>query len=174
MIACTDVHYREDGAVAACILFHRWDDERVAHEIVARITEVNAYEPGKFYRRELPCLLKVLQRIDRPLKALIVDGYVQLRGSGMPGLGGHVYQALGEKVPVVGVAKSPFKGAWPTVPLLRGRSRRPLYVSAAGIDLDVAATHIRSMHGPYRIPTLLKRVDALCRRGMKRIIASGS
>jgi len=47
--------------------------------------------------------------------------------------------------------------------VLRGDSRRPLYVTAAGLDPAAAALHVRSMHGPFRIPTLLKRVDQLCR-----------
>ena len=32
-------------------------------------------------------------------------------------------------------------------------------VTAAGMDLAEAAGHIQAMHGPCRIPTLLKRVD---------------
>jgi deoxyribonuclease V len=164
MIACTDVHYRDDVAIAAAVLFHRWDDNLAAEEIVEEITHVRAYEPGKFYLRELPCLLKVLQRINHPLETVIVDGYVRLGCGEVPGLGEHLYDALQDEVPVVGVAKSLFRGAWPMVPILRGRSRRPLYISAAGMDLGIAAERIRSMHGPHRIPTLLKRVDVLCRR----------
>jgi deoxyribonuclease V len=47
--------------------------------------------------------------------------------------------------------------------VLRGGSARPLYVTAAGLSADEAARRVRDMHGPYRIPTLLKRVDQLCR-----------
>ena len=42
---------------------------------------------------------------------------------------------------------------------------RPLYVSAVGVDLVNAADNIRRMHGPHRLPTLLKQVDGLCRAG---------
>jgi deoxyribonuclease V len=38
-------------------------------------------------------------------------------------------------------------------------------VTAVGIDLAEAARRLGEMHGPYRIPTLLKRVDRLCREG---------
>jgi deoxyribonuclease V len=65
---------------------------------------------------------------------------------------------------VIGVAKSLFPGA-PATPLLRGDSQRPLYVSATGVDLASAADNIRRMHGPHRLPTLLKQVDGLCRAG---------
>ena len=33
----------------------------------------------------------------------------------------------------------------------------------AGMELAAAAGKVERMHGPYRIPTLLKRVDQLCR-----------
>jgi deoxyribonuclease V len=49
------------------------------------------------------------------------------------------------------------------MPVQRGHSRRPLYVSAAGIDAETAARYIQDMHGTYRLPTLLRRVDQLCR-----------
>ena len=47
--------------------------------------------------------------------------------------------------------------------LRRGTSRSPLYVTAAGMEATEAARHIAEMHGPHRVPTLLKRVDRLCR-----------
>jgi deoxyribonuclease V len=49
------------------------------------------------------------------------------------------------------------------VEVLRGASKAPLYVSAVGIAADDAATAVRAMHGPHRIPTLLARVDAIAR-----------
>jgi deoxyribonuclease V len=45
----------------------------------------------------------------------------------------------------------------------RGHSLSPLYVSAAGMHLSDAMHHIQEMHGEFRIPTLLKRVDQLSR-----------
>ncbi len=49
--------------------------------------------------------------------------------------------------------------------VLRGGGARALWVTSAGIDLDEAAERVRRMHGTHRLPTLLKRVDHLCRRG---------
>ncbi len=63
----------------------------------------------------------------------------------------------------MGVAKMRFSRARVAREVTRGGSRSPLYVTAVGIDLRMAACHIREMHGQYRIPTLLKRVDHLCR-----------
>jgi deoxyribonuclease V len=95
---------------------------------------------------------------------VIIDGYVWLGGGNKPGLGAHLFQVLGERIPVVGVAKTRLKGADSACEVVRGRSTRPLFITAAGISADRAVQHIRSMHGPYRIPTLLKRADVLCRK----------
>jgi deoxyribonuclease V len=164
MIACVDVDYRTAEAVAACVLLHSWTDDRTAAERVERVTGIEPYEPGQFYRRELPCLLAVLGRVAEPLDAVVVDGYVWLRDETTQGLGAHLYEALGRAVPVVGVAKTCFASARVARAVLRGSSRRPLYVTAAGIDVDTAARHVANMHGAFRIPTALKRVDQLCRR----------
>lgn len=162
MIACVDVDYREKEAVAACVLFASWDAPESAAEIVARIAEVEPYQPGQFYKRELPCILAVLGTVRHPLDAVVVNGYVWLR-DGVPGLGANLYEALNEIVPVIGVAKSRFDAATPAAAVYRGRSRRPLFVTAAGIPLETAAEHIKHMHGRFRIPAMLKRADRLAR-----------
>ncbi len=58
-----------------------------------------------------------------------------------------------------------FASADLAIPILRGLSKRPLYVTAAGMDAEVAAKCIVTMHGADRIPTMMKRVDFLSRRG---------
>src|SRR5262249_3377341 len=128
-----------------------------------RVTPAAPYLPGQFYRRELPCLLAVLApRLDE-VRIVLVDGYVWLRDEHSPGLGAHLYEALGRRVAVIGVAKSCFQSAGVAKAVLRGGSKRPLFVTAAGLDLITAATCVRRMHGGYRIPTLLRRVDQCCR-----------
>ena len=163
MFACVDVDYREatGHAVAAAVLFERWSDAEPRHALTATVSDVEPYVPGSFYLRELPCILTVLQRVDIPLDALLVDGHVWL-GEGKPGLRAHVFDALGGRVPVVGVAKNAF-GESNAIHVLRGSSESPLYVTAVGMPASVAAEHIRSMHGEHRIPTLLKAVDHLSR-----------
>jgi deoxyribonuclease V len=162
MIACVDVDYRVSGAVAACVLFRAWNDESCADALVEPIARVEAYEPGQFYRRELPCLLAVLGKVRAPLETVVVDGYVWLGANQTLGLGAHLYHTQAGAIPVIGVAKTRFRSA-AAAPVTRGNSQRPLYVTAVGIDLEVAVQHIQDMHGAYRIPTLLTRVDRLCR-----------
>ena len=159
MIAAVDVDYRDDHAVAACITFGGWGDERAASERVVPVTGVAPYEPGAVYKRELPPLLKVLDGVDADV--VVVDGYVWLAG-GKRGLGAHLHEALNK--PVIGVAKTHFHGA-DAIAVTRGGSSKPLYVAAAGIDTARAAADVQRMHGPHRIPTLLQRVDRLCREG---------
>ncbi len=162
MRVCLDVDYRSEVTVAACVLFREWDDAAEASHVVVRGPPAEPYEPGQFYRRELPHLLKVLAEVREPLETVVIDGYVWL-GEEKPGLGAHLYEALGRRVPVIGVAKTAFQASPFAVPVLRGQSQRPLFVTAVGVDASAAADCVRRMHGPSRIPTLLNRVDRLCR-----------
>ena len=123
-------------------------------------TGVEAYEPGAFYKRELPFLLAVMQSLPAP-DAVVIDGYCWL-GSERAGLGARLYQALEESCPVLGVAKTAFHGS-PGLPVLRGASRSPLYVTSCGLAPQEAARKVQLMHGSFRIPMLLKRVDQLSR-----------
>jgi deoxyribonuclease V len=165
MLACVDVDYRGDEAVAACVSFAAWDDATPAGQLVERISGVAPYVPGQFYRRELPCLLAVLGKLPEVPEVVVIDGYVWLADEDRPGLGAHLYEALAGRAPVVGVAKTRFHGARLAVPVVHGAgSTRPLFVTAAGLDLAAAAAHVQAMHGEYRIPTLLRLVDQLCRQ----------
>ncbi len=100
MIACLDVDYREAAAYAAGIAFHDWPDTAPAAEKVISVVGVEPYQPGQFFRRELPCLLAVLRELP-PVAVVIVDGYVWLDGVSVAGLGAHLYQALEGKVAVM-------------------------------------------------------------------------
>ena len=163
MLACLDVDYRADHAVAACVYFAAWTDPAPAHEAIAHVTDLAPYVPGAFYRRELPCLLAVLgTRSTHDLAAIVVDGYAWL-GPDRPGLGAHLHAALGGHIPVIGVAKTAFHDTALALPIVRGDSQRPLYVTAVGLDPKVAAAHVEAMHGAFRLPTMLQRVDRLAR-----------
>jgi deoxyribonuclease V len=160
---CVDVDYRADCVVAACVGFAHWTDAAPSFEVVAPSrTAAAPYEPGQFYRREMPYLLDVLQRLPALPRVIVVDGFVWL-GEGVPGLGARLYEALHHRAGIVGIAKRPYQETHIGVPVLRGESRLPLFVSAAGIGLDDAAGGVAAMHGRYRVPTLIKRVDRLAR-----------
>jgi deoxyribonuclease V len=162
MKACLDVHYYDTVACAAAVIFHDWTDATAADERTFPIKDVQPYQSGQFFRRELPCLLAVLGTL-RSIDSVMIDGYVWLDGAARPGLGAHLFQALAGAVAVVGVAKTKFQGANQACEVTRGTSKRPLFVTAAGMEADVAASCVQSMHGNYRIPSLIARADYLCR-----------
>ena len=96
----------------------------------------------------------------RDISLIVIDGFVYLDDEGRYGLGGHLYEHLERRVQVVGVAKSPFKGSCKLIrEICRGRSKRPLFVSAVGTDLDEAARLVKGMSGEFRLPSLLKILD---------------
>ena len=163
MIACVDVDYRENYAVAGCVLFQEWTDSELTAEYVEIIYDIEPYQPGQFYLRELPCLLKVLEKIVEPISIIVVDGYVWLDNTQKPGLGAKLSEALNGSIPIIGVAKSSFAGSSGII-LIRGASTRPLFVTSVGIEPQIAAGYIQQMHGANRVPTLLKCVDSLCRQ----------
>jgi deoxyribonuclease V len=163
MILAIDVDYRQGKAVAAGVLFRDWKDEAPIKEMTTDCDLVHDYVPGEFYRRELPCLLKLLEQVDIDLNTIVIDGHVYLGKDRTPGLGRYLYDALDKQIAVIGVAKTAFKDTPASTEVRRGTSKRPLYVSAAGIDEASAQRYIQAMHGRARIPTLLKRVDHLCR-----------
>jgi deoxyribonuclease V len=161
MIAAFDVHYwGDERASAAAVLFHNHTDAESAIEFVGLTYGISRYIPGQFYRRELPCILSLLEQFAEAPDEMLIDGYVML--GDRPGLGQHLFESLSGKIPVIGVAKSKYKDS-SAVEVFRGGSKRPLYVTSAGIDPHEASERIRLMYGAHRVPVLLKRVDLLAR-----------
>jgi deoxyribonuclease V len=161
--AAVDVHYLSTGgARAAAVLAADAAFAHVLAERTAVLPRVAPYRPGEFYLRELPPLRAVLEDLSG-LGLLVVDGYADLDPSGRPGLGARAHAEFG--LPVIGVAKSRFRTATHAVPVLRGSSVRPLFVTAAGMPAGGAADLVRRMTGRHRLPDALRRADTLARAG---------
>ncbi len=166
MIYCFDTFYGEGYAKTAVVGIEDWYSSEPSFELSDTIHEVNEYESGLFFKRELPCLLSIIERI--PLNPIIdifiIDGYVNLSDEGKPGLGGYLYNELEGKIPVIGVAKNDFISLHNLKKIIyRGESKKPLFVTSIGYDLQKASEKIISMHGNFRIPTILKLADQRCR-----------
>jgi|SRR5215468_2267072 len=163
LIAILDVAYTENGAGVGCVFADDWPASAAAAQFARCASSApQPYEPGAFYKRELPLLLAMIEGLPAKPHAYVIDGYVWL-GPEKPGLGARLYDAIGADVLVIGVAKTPFRGdAWST-PVLRGQSRHPLHITSAGIAAGQAAAMVAAMHGEHRIPTLLKLADRLAR-----------
>ncbi len=161
MIACVDVHYLESGGARAAVVgFASWSADAPLEQHVVAVEHVAPYESGAFYKRELPCVLAALAMLSTTPEIVIVDGHVWLE-HGKPGLGARLLEAEPHIRTVVGVAKTRFVGS-PAMPVLRGTSTAPLWVDEAGVAVD-AVKRVAEMHGPSRVPTMLRLVDQLCR-----------
>nr|WP_306465228.1 endonuclease V [Elizabethkingia sp. ASV34] len=159
-ILAIDVHYKENYAKTVGVLF-RWDSESPIDIKSVNIPEVEEYIPGQFYKRELPCIFKLLEQIDvKTLDIIIVDGHVYINNEREFGLGGHLYESLRETIPIIGVAKKSFYNTEEvTLPLYRGKSKNPLFISSIGINTAIAMKKVEQMKGKYRIPDILKILD---------------
>ena len=166
MILAIDVHYRATEAKVVGLLFKDWTDEKATEVVTTFVAEVAEYEPGAFYKREMPCILALLALIDiKILSYIVVDGYVFLNDEGKAGLGYHLYEALDKQLPIIGTAKTSFfQNDKYVKPILRGESTNPLYITSVGVDLDLAGAFIKSMAGAFRLPTLLKEMDTLTKQ----------
>lgn len=163
MLVAVDTFYYDNKAKTIAITFNNWEDSTYSKYYSEELEISAQYVSGEFYKRELPCILSILKNINLDsVKVIIVDGYVYLDDFNKYGLGGHLYESLIRKIPIVGVAKTNFASNNENkVELLRGQSKNPLYITSIGIDIENARENISRMFGNYRIPTLLKELDKL-------------
>ena len=167
VFVAADVHYLPSGGARAAAVLAA--DATFGHLLADRtelVPSVDPYRPGEFYLRELPPLRAVLDGL-RGMTLLVVDGYADLDPAGRPGLGAYAHAEFG--APVIGVAKTAFRTATHAVPVLRGTSARPLYVTAAGLPRADAADLVRRMAGRHRLPDAVRRADTLARTGFARL-----
>ena len=165
MLLAIDAYYGEQNAKVVGVLF-KWEDKFPAETISCFYDNVLPYKPGQFYQRELPCILELLKQMElEKIGAIIIDGHVFVSNDKTYGLGGYLWESLGKQIPIIGIAK---RGFYQTdevsFPVLRGNSKKPLYVSSIGYDISLLKTDIKNMHGNYRIPTILKILDQETRK----------
>ena len=78
MIAFLDVQYSDDHSTAraAILLADQWTDGKATWMNVVDVADVAPYQPGEFFRRELPCLQKALESAPEKPSTIVIDGYV--------------------------------------------------------------------------------------------------
>ena len=82
--AAVDVHYpASGGARAALVLAVDQAFAEIRARKTAFVPQVAPYQPGQFFRRELPPLRAVLAGTSG-IELLIIDGYVHLDPDGLP------------------------------------------------------------------------------------------
>lgn len=157
------VHFSSDGALGAAVAFDEWDAPEASRTYRSAIAVVEKAAPGELDLRELPCLLKLLREHALQPELIVIDGFVHLDAKETPGLGQHLFQALGGRSAVIGVSRTPMSATPAQFQVFREEESRPLIVTCVGIDLGAAKARLRAMHGKRRVPTLLKLVARIAK-----------
>ncbi len=110
-----------------------------------QVDHVEPYQSGQFYKREMPCILKLLQQISEPYDIIIIDGYVYLDGKSQEGLGKYLYDNLQDKKPVIGIAKNKF------------------HAITDDYATPQALAMVQKLAGNHRLPNVITMVDHLSR-----------
>jgi deoxyribonuclease V len=162
MKLAVDVHFG-DGAVTAAVAFDEWDSPEPSRTYTSRIAHIEKAARGELDLRELPCLLQLLREHALEPDVMVIDGFVHLDAKETPGLGRHLYHALGGRTAIIGVSKTSMPGISAQFEVSREEETRPLVVTCVGIDLGAAKARLRAMHGKRRLPTLLKLVARIAK-----------
>lgn len=176
MILALDSYYKDDICNTSLVVFESINDDVPCYSDTIYTTITSEYIPGQLYKRELPGIIKILEKLqkDRPnlwksITIIITDSFITLKTGDKEwgGLGYHLKEYLdsigcNDKV-IYGVAKSNFGDCDQISKLVyRGKSKTPLYVQST-YNNNKAANVIKNLHGKYRIPTMLKMVDSISR-----------
>ncbi len=158
-----DLHFDSAGANVAALAFEEWDAAEPSRSFTSRIQHVEKAVRGELDLRALPCFLQLLREHELAPELIVINGLVHLDAQETPGLGRHLYHALGSSCAIIGAAKT----APPNLPdqfkLSREEEASPLFVSCVGLDLGAAKARLRAMHGRKRVPTLLKLVARMAK-----------
>jgi deoxyinosine 3'endonuclease (endonuclease V) len=175
MIVAFDTYYYEGFSYTVAGVFEDWSSEKVSYFVCSRRKGIDAeYTPGELYKRELPCIMQCLEKINvDSISCMIVDGFVWLTNENrerVPGLGKRLQDAVMEKyqhfVTVVGIAKNPYRSTIPEcVEVTRGMSsNKPLYVTCTELFFTQSyADDVKKMFGEFRIPNIIKAIDTKTR-----------
>ncbi|MEV4348443.1 endonuclease V [Actinoplanes sp. NPDC049596] len=185
-----DVTYADSFGVAAAVVI---DVATLA--VVEAATAAGPvsfpYVPGLLAFRELPLLQEAIGRLSAAPSLVICDGY----GLAHPrrfGLACHLGVLL--DIPAFGVAKTPYVGAYSSVPEARGSSSdmvddgevvgravrtrdsvKPVFVSAGHrIHLDDCVALALRLSGRYRIPEPTRQADILSRKRLAEHMPIGA
>ena len=161
------VHFDGTQAQVAGVAFEAWDSFEATKTFRSRIAAIETAEKaprGALDLRELPCILQLLRQHKLEPELILIDGFVHLDAEEKaPGLGLHLFQALGGKTPVIGVSKTSRPGLTAQFEVMREEEAKPMIVTCVGIDIGAAKGRVRAMHGRKRVPTLMKLATRLAK-----------
>ena len=174
MIVAFDTYYYNGFSYTVGGVFKHWVDKEVSYFVTSIRPFIDAeYKPGELYKRELPCIMQCLEKMNVDnITSIVVDGFVWViddEGNRKAGLGKRLQDAILEKydrhITVVGIAKNPYHTNIPNCKeVLRGSSKKPLYVTCTeDYFIEHYAVEIRLMFGENRIPDIIKAIDTKTR-----------
>lgn len=178
-VGALDAAYADDRVYAAAVLCD-YQTLRLVAERVVVVEGCAPYQPGYFWLREGPPLLRALEALGRRPDVLLVDGH----GLAHPrrfGLACHIGLSTG--IPTIGCAKTRLvgsyaepgcgKGDWSPLEqegrtvgaVLRSRGVKPLFVSPGHlVTLADALEVVLHCCTEYRVPEPLRLADQAARR----------
>jgi deoxyribonuclease V len=159
------VHPHGDGAWAAAVSFEEWDAREATRTYTSRIEQLPKPARGELDLRDLACVMQLLREHKLEPDTIVIDGAVHLDASDTPGLGRHLYDALGGRVAIIGMSTKAMPGLPAQFEVYREEEARPVFVTSVGVDLGAAKVRVRGMHGKRRVPTLMKLAGRLARGG---------
>ena len=98
-----EVHHDGEGALAAAVAFDDWDAPEATRTYTSRIAQLPKAVRGELDLRDLPCFLQLLQTHALKPELIVINGLVHVDALEAPGLGRHLYHALGGLTAIVGV-----------------------------------------------------------------------
>ena len=158
-----DIHHDGDGAWVAAVAFDDWDAPEPTRTNTSHVAQPPKAVRGALDLRDLPCFLQLLQAHALQAEVIVINGSVHLDALEAPGLGRHLYHALGGLTAIVGVSRTSKPDTPAQFQISREEETRPLTITCVGIDIGAAKARLRAMHGKRRIPTLLKLVTRLAK-----------
>ena len=158
-ILAININFQENQDTVAGVLFTRWNSGRAESVLSVKVENTESFIGGEIFGRELKVVNALLSQCKSKLDYIVLDGLVFSDGHSEAGLGKYIYDQLEEKVVVIGVSNKLVKGLPEECGLCRGDSGTPLYVTAVSVGLSQAKELITSMHGKFRMPTLLKLAE---------------
>lgn len=158
-----DIHHDGQAALAAAVAFDDWAAPEATRSYTTRIAQLPKAVRGELDLRDLPCFLQLLQAHALQPELIVINGWVHLDALEAPGLGRHLYHALGSRTAIIGVSRTSKPDTPAQFQIIREEETRPLTITCVGIDLGAAKARLRMMHGRRRIPTLLKLVTRIAK-----------
>ena len=158
----------EGGACAAAVAFDDWDAREPTRTYVTRTGPLDKAAPGPRGQpdlRHLPGLLQLLRDHALQPDTIVLDDAVHTDAADTPGLGRHLYDALGGKTAVIGISTKAMPGLTTQYEVHREEEARPVFVTCAGVDIGAAKVRVRGMSGKKRVPALLKMAARLAKGG---------